>query len=315
MLSKFNSKGFFALIPILPILVFLFITDAFYYDINELKSEYLNNIRKLETQKKTTVRTIILNRISQAKIQNHNMSIELKKCLNEEYNNDKFAISNDIENNILDNKLRKVFIHVLNKDHEMSRMYDTIEPDHIVFISNKYGIIELTNKNIANRSFISYKKWKEIVDSKNNKDLTDSAIHGILNMTEDIIIWESNLATIEKFDLDAQYKSSGIKTISHLINNNQENIFKYYSVIVPTYVSINKEPDDIIILREINLFNIIEPYIYSINKYNAMVEDYKYDMSKLIFLKIMACVTLTVTLLGSFFLALFSAFEKSKEKR
>ena len=308
----FDNKMIYAMIPIIPILAILYITDSFYSDINDLKTDYLANIRSLELQKISTINSIINNRIFQAKMQNNKMIIDLNESFSKMY-----VSENKIKEDI-DDKHSNLIIEILTsaivKDYELTKLYDAIDPDNIVFMSNKYGIIEFTdNSHSRHATFIRFKNWRAVLENKPNKSLSESAISDILNVHNNIIFWESIYATDDKPSV--RYSTTRNENLQHILKNNDENEWKYYSILVPSYLNINGSPKDLIVIREINLYKVLEPYIHSINKYDSMVEEYKFDMSRLIFTKVIACVVIAIVLVGSFLLALCSALEKNKEKR
>lgn len=310
-----NSRLFYSIIPIIPILIILGITDSFYNDIKNLKKEYNKNIIQLTEQKEFTINSIINNRISQAKIQNHNIKLDLIQNLHKEYNNDYSMIMSDLKKGYISPKLYNVFIKILNKDYENTKIYDIIESDNLVFISNGHGVFEIVDKNDVHRHIIEYKNWNNLLETFYNKDLAKQTIDDILMMRDKTFIFESKYATLFKYNISNQFNIKSPNLLNDIIKSDNLILFKNFDILVPTYITILKSPDDIIIIREINLFNIIEPYIYSIHKYNEMIEIYKHDMNKLIFLNIIACVIIATTLLISFFLALMSALEKIKEIR
>lgn len=299
--------------PILPILVILYITESFYLDINDLKKEYITNINNLEIQRNSTIENIINTRVSQAKMQNNKMMGDLYVSFKNIYQDNDTLIKKDIEENH-SQRIITILTSAIVKDYELTKLYDAIEPDNIVFMSNKYGVIEFAdNSHVRKATFLRFKNWESVIDSKYNKSLAEDAVNSILSMNNRFAFWESLYATETKPTI--RYQSCSNTNFDEILKSYDENNWRYYSVLVPTYVYINSSPTDLIIIREINVYKMIEPYIYSINKYNTMVEEYKFDMSKLILMKIAVCVGISIALLASFFLALCSALERIKEKR
>ena len=72
----------------------------------------------------------------------------------------------------------------------------------------------------------------------------------------------------------------------------------------------NKLRIKVVIIREINIHRIIEPYIYYINQYTTMMESYRHDMSKIIYIKVITCILISLALLVSFVLAVLSSFSE-----
>ena len=312
----FDSRTVYAILPIIPILVILYITDSFYTDISNLKTEYISNIENLKIQKNGTINSIINNRIMQSKIQNNKMIIDLQSKLHTAYGEDDkshYNMQQDIEN-IHSKTIIDILTTVIVKDYELTKLYDAIDPDNIVFMSNKYGVIEFAdNSHVRKATFIRFKNWRDVISTKTNRTLAENAITSILSMKNNIIFWESDYVT--EFRPSTRYIECTYNNFQTIIDSKDENEWKYYNVLVPTYMHIHDSSTDLIIIREINMYKMLEPFIHSIKKYDAMVEEYKFDMTKLIFMKITACIGIAIVLLASFFLAICSASEKIKEKR
>ena len=107
-----NVRLLYGIIPIIPILVFLVITDSFYSDINELKKDYSNNIMQLKLQKEDTIRSIIYNRISLAKIQNDSVKKNLIEEVNKEYGS-LDAVADDIYSSTITPKMFKIYSRII----------------------------------------------------------------------------------------------------------------------------------------------------------------------------------------------------------
>lgn len=315
-LKDVKSRIIYGLLPIIPILVILFITDSFYTDINNLKHDYQNNIKNLEIQKNVTIYSIINARIYQSKMQNNKIILDLQEKLHESYGKDEkshYGIKKDI-NEIRSEKIIDIITEVILKDYELTKLYDTINPDNIVFMSNTNGVIEFSdNSHVKKTNFIRFKNWDSVIDTKINNQLAINAIEDILNMHDNTIFWESKYVTRTKPSI--RYSTPNNENFNHILNKVDKNEWVYYNILIPSYMYINSSPTDLIIVREINLYKLLEPYIHSINKYDAMVEEYKFDMSRLIFTKIIACISIAISLLMSFFFALCSTLENIKQKR
>ena len=308
-----NVRLLYGIIPIIPILVFLVITDSFYSDINELKKDYSNNIMQLKLQKEDTIRSIIYNRISLAKIQNDSVKKNLIEEVNKEYGS-LDAVADDIYSSTITPKMFKIYSRIILKDRGLSRMYDVIEPDHILFISNKTGILSITEDINPHKPYHSFRSWNDVMNTKLNKKITENAINSILAVSDYPILWESDFATMNRYVLEAMYDLNK-DMLENVIGKDSDYAFKSFCILVPCYVSLAGHPYDVIIIREINMFNIIEPYMFYLHRFNTMIEEYKFDMSRLIFFKILACIIIAMALFCSFFLALCSTLERIKEKR
>lgn len=314
-ISDLNLRVIFGIIPLIPILILLAITDSFYNDINNLKRDYNANITHLEMQRDGMIRAIIFNRYNLAKAQNEVLKNDLLKTIDEKYASRKEALE-DIKDSSISPKMYNIYAEVIEDDYVSTKLYDITQADHLVFISNKFGMLMVNSNLNPHKPYNAFRSWDDIMNIKVNKKITDLAIKSILYGSEHIIFWESAHATIHGTYLEGiidMHKD----VFEEIINKDDESIFKCFSVLVPTYISIGDAEDDIIIVREIDMFNIIQPYLYQFHKFHHMIEEYKFDMSRLIFIKILSCIAVSIALFCSFFLALWSTLDrlKFKEKR
>lgn len=309
---KTIHKIIYALLPIIPLIAFLVTIDSFYTSILHDKAEYKQYIENLEKDREITLNTIIFNRIHQAKIQNIYIADELRDEFNSTYGNDVDEIKKEILSNNISVGILSTFGRVLIKDITISKLYDAIEPDHVLLFSNNFGIIEL-NTTFSRAHITEFKKWEEIMRKKINKNLTKHAIEKLTNGSEDVIFWESNYASSHIYD--TTILSPSRKELDKMIKSHDLQIFHYYNLLIPTYISFGNKSNDFAIVREINLHRIIEPYVYSINQYTTMMESYRHDMLKIIYVKVITCILISLALFMSFVLAVLSTFSKIYETR
>ena len=92
---------------------------------------------------------------------------------------------------------------------------------------------------------------------------------------------------------------SFISPSMNIILSNNSFEYRYYNLLVPTYVNINNQEDDtydFIIVREINLYKTLEPLSYNINKYDTIIEDYRHEMNNLLYITILFSISITISL-------------------
>ena len=142
-----------------------------------------------------------------------------------------------------------------------------------------------------------FTNWDDYIAKKNNTQLTSSAIDKLINKQDSVLVWESSIATKNNI-LNTEYTDSSEETIDKIIQTNNSFEYRYYNLLVPTYVNINNQDDtyDFIIVREINLYKTLEPLSYNINKYDTIIEDYKHEMNNLLYITILFSISITISL-------------------
>ena len=188
------------------------------------------------------------------------------------------------------------FICCIIYDTKITSVFETHYSDHILFISNKNGIINIYNLS-SNNPEIMFTNWDDYIAKKNNTQLTSSAIDKLINKKDSVLVWESSIATKNNI-LNTEYTDSSEETIDKIIQTNNSFEYRYYNLLVPTYVNINNQDDtyDFIIVREINLYKTLEPLSYNINKYDTIIEDYKHEMNNLLYITILFSISITISL-------------------
>ena len=143
-----------------------------------------------------------------------------------------------------------------------------------------------------------FTNWDDYIAKKNNTQLTSSAIDKLINKKDSVLVWESSIATKNNI-LNTEYTNSSEETIDKIIRTNNSFEYRYYNLLVPTYVNINNQEDDtydFIIVREINLYKTLEPLSYNINKYDTIIEDYRHEMNNLLYITILFSISITISL-------------------
>lgn len=290
-----NNKLFHLILVLIPIFCFVIISDIFVSDINSIKESTNENIVELEKKKNESIHYIIDNRIRQAKMQNNYIEDTFKTYI-EGY--DKQVLKEEINSDMLDVKIVNMLSNIIIYDTKITNLFETHYADHILFISNKNGIINVYNLS-SNNPEIVFTNWDDYIDKKNNTKLTSSAIQKIVDKSnnDDTLIWESSIATYNNIN-NENYTESSKETMNNIIDTNNDNEYKYYNILIPTYVNIVDDSDtyDFIIVREINIYKTIEPYNYELSKYDTIIEDYKHEMNNLLYVTILFSISITISL-------------------
>lgn len=290
-----DSKKFHLLLVLIPIICFIIVSDIFVSDIRTIKQDTADNIHILEEKKTESIHYIIDNRIRQARLQNAYIESAFKSYVNDYY--DTTQLQKEMNSDNLDSKIINILSNIIIYDTKITSVFETHYSDHILFISNKNGIINIYNLS-SNNPEIMFTNWDDYIAKKNNTQLTSSAIDKLINKKDSVLVWESSIATKNNI-LNTEYTNSSEETIDKIIRTNNSFEYRYYNLLVPTYVNINNQEDDtydFIIVREINLYKTLEPLSYNINKYDTIIEDYRHEMNNLLYITILFSISITISL-------------------
>ena len=290
-----DSKKFHLLLVLIPIICFIIVSDIFVSDIRTIKQDTADNIQILEEKKTESIHYIIDNRIRQARLQNAYIESAFKSYVNDYY--DTTQLQKEMNSDNLDSKIINILSNIIIYDTKITSVFETHYSDHILFISNKNGIINIYNLS-SNNPEIMFTNWDDYIAKKNNTQLTSSAIDKLINKKDSVLVWESSIATKNNI-LNTEYTNSSEDTIDKIIRTNNSFEYRYYNLFVPTYVNINNQEDDtydFIIVREINLYKTLEPLSYNINKYDTIIEDYRHEMNNLLYITILFSISITISL-------------------
>ena len=290
-----DSKKFHLLLVLIPIICFIIVSDIFVSDIRTIKQDTAYNIQILEEKKTESIHYIIDNRIRQARLQNAYIESAFKSYVNDYY--DTTQLQKEMNSDNLDSKIINILSNIIIYDTKITSVFETHYSDHILFISNKNGIINIYNLS-SNNPEIMFTNWDDYIAKKNNTQLTSSAIDKLINKKDSVLVWESSIATKNNI-LNTEYTNSSEETIDQIIRTNNSFEYRYYNLLVPTYVNINNQEDDtydFIIVREINLYKTLEPLSYNINKYDTIIEDYRHEMNNLLYITILFSISITISL-------------------
>lgn len=289
-----DSKKFHLILVLIPIICFIIVSDVFVSDIRTIKQDTADNIQILEEKKTESIHYIVDNRIRQAILQNAYIESTFKSYVEDNY--DTAQLQKEMNSDNLDSKIINILSNIIIYDTKITSIFETHYSDHILFISNKNGIINIYNLS-SNNPEIMFTNWDDYIAKKNNTQLTSSAINKLINKKDSVLVWESSIATKNNI-LNTEYTNSSEETIDKIIQTDNSFEYRYYNLLVPTYVNINNQEDtyDFIIVREINLYKTLEPLSYNINKYDTIIEDYKHEMNNLLYITILFSISITISL-------------------
>lgn len=307
------SNKIHVLMVIIPVICLYFVVTGTFSTIVNIKSEIYSNAVRLENSKRESIKYIINNRINQAKMQNEFIASTMKEDLSD---SDKIILHEDMKSNKITPHVTKILSDTIIYDMQINQIFNTKFTDHILFISNKDGIIDITGieKGYPVAKFI---KWTDIVDKKENKALTENAIYYLIeNKSNNLIFWESKKATNQRYQ--SAYNTPNQITLMALIDNIPINDLINYNLLIPVYISFNPENNqdyEFIIVREINIFSILKPFTYDINKYDIIIEEYRYNMNTLLFLSLFVGTIISLLLLGCILLGISTTDAYNKMTR
>lgn len=307
------SHKIHVLMVIIPVICLYFVVTGTFSTIVNIKSEIYSNAVRLENSKRESIKYIITNRINQAKMQNEFIASTMKEDLSD---HDKIILHEDMKSNKITPHVTKILSDTIIYDMQINQIFNTKFTDHILFISNKDGIIDITG--IEKGSPVAkFSKWTDIVEKKENKALTENAIYYLIeNKSNNLIFWESKKATHQRYQ--SAYNTPNQMTLMALVDNIPIKDLINYNLLIPVYISFNPENDqdyEFIIVREINVFSILKPFTYDINKYDIIIEEYRYNMNTLLFLSLFVGTIISLLLLGCILLGISTTDAYNKMTR
>lgn len=271
-------------LALVPVLALLIICDIFYYEIKDIQSQYQTEVDSIQERKVNVIYSLIMSRREQGLIQNRYIITSIKKQLSNTYSNNE-----SLKYDLLTRSSPFVSIcsNAINKDMEIVKEYTDISSRaESVFVCDKYGIISDTGyveKAIENRS------WGDEINHKKNRVLTDNAIYMLSNQNKDIIFWESDKNVSDYINPSFVLEEPNNYTLLELIRKNNIYVLKNFNVLIPSYITDTGDifgvpdvdehglPNDnnkIIVVREINMFDIVAPYIDGLQQYDIIIDRY-----------------------------------------
>lgn len=313
----------FALIPIIALIV---ACNDIYYEVVNINSSYQSNINELEQKKIDTVNYILEERKNQMKLQNTYVSQQLLHYLYHEYQNNPTELERSLNTRDQNNPTIIIYNNILQTDITILKMADIEYSGETLFICDTNGIIA----DSANRSDPTSFTWEEIINRKENKKLTRNTINLLLNRSKSTLIWQSNIPTEFASDNSIIYPNED--SVDEIIKKHGLQALKGYNILVPEYIDpeisspildvegFEKVPNiknRIILVREANLYTILEPYIFDISSYDYLIGKYEENYKSIVTTKIITCLIICGFLICSFLLCfafIVTSYKSEKEK-
>lgn len=298
------SKRIIMIITIIPLLILIVICDTIYTELNTITTKYSQTVTDLEKRKLDVIDYIISDKITQLSIQNKYMTNSMEYKLKEEYNGDTKALLHDAN---LRNKTKALSVYndILLEDAHIIHSVGKENINTSMFICDKYGI--LTNSNsLEDNIDYTEKSWDEEIALKQNKQLSRNAVYLLLNQSNDYIFWESKDIIPKYMDTTQSIIEPSKYIIRNIVADNGIEGLRNYNLLIPTYIRLDKTSNDytIILVREVNLYTIVSPYIEDIANYSYIIEKYTDDVNSIITTKIILCIAISFLLVCSFLFCL-----------
>lgn len=299
-----NARKILLYLVLAPVLGIVLICDIFYYEIKDIQSQYQDEVTTIQERKTDAIYSIILSRREQGLMQNQYIINNLKNEIKNNYT-DTDALRFDLVTR--SSPFIDICSNALSNDMNIVKNYTDISSRaESVFICDKIGVISdngFVEKSIINRS------WSDEVSHKANKELTNNAIYMLINQNKDTIFWPSDKNVSLYTDSDFKVKEPNNYILRQLISKNNIYSLKNYNILIPSYITDTGDifgvpdidahglPNDnnkIIIVREINMFDIVSPYIDSLNQYDILIDRYTLKIDDYIWSKSLAYIALSV---------------------
>lgn len=321
----YNSvRKYLLFAALFPIFILFLICDIFYYEIKDIQSQYQTEVDYIKERRVEAIYSIIQSRREQGLMQNQYVVNTIKRNIKNNYS----------DNNILRYDLitrSSPFIDLcseaINKDMNIVKEYTDISSRaESIFICDKIGIITdngYVEKSIVNRS------WSDEINHKYNHLLADNAIYMLIGQNKDIIFWESdkNISGYVKPSFNVTEPNNYI--LKEIIRNSDIYALKNFNILIPSYITDTGDifgvpdvdehglPNDnnkIIVVREINMFDIVAPYIDGLRQYDLFINNYTLKIEDYIKSKIILYLTFSIICLFAIVIVVFIVRHKDNKK-
>lgn len=299
-----NLRKILLYLVLVPVLGIVLICDIFYYEIKDIQSQYQDEVTTIQERKTDAIYSIILSRREQGLMQNQYIINKLKTEIKNNYT-DTDTLRYDLVTR--SSPFIDICSSALTNDMNIVKNYTDISSRaESVFICDKMGIISdngFVEKSVINRT------WSDEISHKANRELTNNAVYMLINQNKDTIFWPSDKNVSLYADSDFVAKEPNNYILRQLIGNNNIYSLKNYNILIPSYITDTGDifgvpdvdahglPNDnnkIIVVREINMFDIVSPYIDSLNQYDILINRYTLKIDDYIWSKSLAYLALSV---------------------
>lgn len=302
------------ILALIPIIIMIIVCNDIYYEIESINKQYESNVSELQYRKIQIIDYIIDERRKQMSIQNLYVSQFMMYNLSNIYSSDYDQLTKDVNSRSYTPAL-DVYNKVIIEDMELLKAAEVKYSGETLFICDNTGIITDTRYSAKP----AMRDWKTIINTKSNPTLTQNTIDQLLNKQKTVLFWETsdNYSIIEADNGDDGVNSPDMNTINLIVTSYGLKGLASYNLLVPEYISPtdtsfnftdSKVPNiignKIILVREINLYSIIEPYLSDIQNYDYVIKQYTENSRSAINNKIITCVIISGFLICSFLFCL-----------
>lgn len=299
-----NLRNLLWLLVLVPVLGLVLICDVFYYEIKDIQSQYQTEVDSIQERKVEAIYSIIQSRKEQGLMQNQYVIDSLKRRIRDTYSDNELLRYDLVTRS---SPFVDLCSDSINKDMEIVKSYTDISSRaESVFICDKFGII--TDNGYVEKSMVN-RTWGDEINHKQNRILTDNAIYMLVNQNKDIIFWESDKNVSDYVEPAFTINEPNNYTLKELIRNSNVYALKNYNILIPSYITDTGDifgvpdvdehglPNDnnkIIVVREINMFDIIAPYVDSLHQYDILIDRYTLKIDDYISSKSMTYLALSL---------------------
>lgn len=313
------SKRVLMIVAIIPIISLVMICNNFYAEVTNINETYYSNIAELKARKLDIIDYIIDEKIEQALVQNKYVETQIIKQLDSAYppSGDRAQLKADLESRTDSSEALHIFDKAIQSDTNMLQNLDSKYYEESLFICDRKGIIDDTgyvNPAVTSRD------WESEIQYKKNKDLARNAVNLLLSKSDDIIFWDAD-DNIPKYVVDTKENVlvPDRNSLRQMVDQSGAMVLRNYNLLIPTYITPNGDifgvPDTdehglpsnnnkLIIVREINMYNIVKPYITDISNYDYLINQYKSNVKAVIHAKISFCLFISTIFIVAFALIL-----------
>lgn len=320
------SKKIIMLLVAFPIIGLLIICNNFYYDIVSIKAQYNEDVQKIQGERAEAVFNMFEGIRQEEIIHNQYIISKIISDIDTSYGNNMEALKVDLHSE-KSSPIYTIFDNVIKYDREIVNRYTFIPKSSSLFIADKNGI--LADSGYVNRELHS-RKWNEEIESNKYKELTKNAISMLVNQDPDLIYWETDEdRSVYSHNLIVPNEPND-HTIKQLILDNDINSLRNFNILIPSYITdtgdifgvadindhgLRNDNDKIIIVREINMYDAIAPYMGKVSIYDYLINKYDTEVKSYVHTKTVTFLALSVICMIIVIVILYIANTKFADNR
>lgn len=193
------------------------------------------------------------------------------------------VLKKEFETRMFSKKFHDIMKNTLEKDIES----EINSNSYLTFVGlNNYVMAYFTNTNKDYSGKTTTADWDTIIYSSPNKNLSEKSFRNILNNGKEFTVWQTKPSLDNKLE---KINETGLEAVKKAYELYGVEAFKYYDILTVSYITdsgdifntddktyMNKNKNfKLVIVQSFNLYELLEPYLYFIDRNNI----YSYEIT------------------------------------